>query len=119
MNSKFPSGYTDDDLILIDRFEFGKEQRAARTKSLVDASNARILVLDGATGTALQGLDLSVEDFGGAEFEGCNEDLVLLRPEIVRHLHQTYFEAGCDIVETNTFGATALVLAEYDLEAFA
>src|SRR4029077_14520467 len=52
---------------------------------------------------------------GGEELEGCNENLVLTRPDIVRGLHAAYFEAGADMVETNTFGATPLVLAEYGL----
>ena len=91
--------------------------RAERTRELLHAADSRILVMDGATGTALQSLDLTAQDFGGPEFEGCNENLVLLRPEIVRHVHKLYLDAGCDIVETNTFGATPLVLAEYGLEA--
>lgn len=86
-----------------------------RGKELVAASDTRILVLDGATGTALQDLQLTAEDFGGAEYEGCNENLVLTRPDIVAYVHKLYLEAGCDIVETNTFGATPIVLSEYRL----
>src|SRR5688500_3769056 len=73
----------------------------------------RVLVLDGATGTYLQDLDLSAADFGGDDLEGCNEALVLSRPGIVRDMHLAYLRAGADVVETNTFGATPLVLAEY------
>ena len=91
--------------------------RAARLAALRQALAERILVLDGATGTALQAENLGPDDFGGAELEGCNEALVIERPDAVRRLHETYLAAGCDIVETNTFGATALVLAEYGLEA--
>src|SRR5689334_24729558 len=76
----------------------------------------RILVLDGATGTHLQGVPLTAEDFGGAQYEGCNENLVLTRPDVVLAMHRGYFAAGSDIVETNTFGATPLVLAEYGLQ---
>ncbi len=68
-------------------------------------------------GTALQGKNLSAADFGGEELEGCNENLVLTRPDVIRDIHEAYLEAGCDIVETNTFGATPLVLDEYGLGA--
>ena len=75
----------------------------------------RILVIDGATGTALQELDLTAEDFGGEDLYGCNENLILTRPEIIRSVHRSYMEAGADCIETNTFGATPLVLDEYSL----
>jgi 5-methyltetrahydrofolate--homocysteine methyltransferase len=77
----------------------------------------RILVLDGAMGTMLQQRDLTAADFGGAALEGCNENLVETRPEVVLDIHRRYFEAGSDIVETNSFGSTPLVLAEYGLES--
>ena len=77
---------------------------------------SRILCLDGATGTGLQDRDLTPEDFGGEELDGCNENLVLTRPDVIRDLHTMYLHAGADIVETNTFGGTPLVLAEYDLQ---
>src|SRR3989338_4643305 len=75
----------------------------------------RVLVLDGAMGTMLQQRNLSAADFGGPALEGCNENLVLTRPDVVLDIHRKYFAAGSDIVETNTFGATPLVLAEYGL----
>ncbi len=78
--------------------------------------NERILVLDGAMGTMLQQRNLSAADFGGPELEGCNEHLVLMRPDVILDIHRKYYEAGADIVETNTFGATPLVLAEYGLQ---
>ena len=87
-----------------------------RSAALEQALAERILVLDGATGTAMQDLELSAEDFGGEELEGCNENLCAVRPDVVVEVHRRYLEAGADIVETNTFGATPLVLAEYDLE---
>jgi len=89
--------------------------RTERTALLLSESDARILVLDGATGTALQGIDLKAGDFGGEAFEGCNENLVLTRPDVVAQIHHLYLKAGCDIVETNTFGATPVVLDEYGL----
>jgi 5-methyltetrahydrofolate--homocysteine methyltransferase len=75
----------------------------------------RILVLDGAMGTVLQTKDLTAADFGGPEYEGCNEHLNLTRPDVVSSVFEAYFDAGADIVETNTFGSTPLVLAEYGL----
>jgi len=75
----------------------------------------RILVLDGAMGTMLQQKNLTAADFGGADLEGCNENLVLTRPDVIEEVHAKYFEAGADIVETNSFGSTPLVLAEYNL----
>ncbi len=92
-----------------------RDQRAARTNNLLTAAQSRILVLDGATGTALQDQNLTADDFGGAEFEGCNENLVLTRPDIVAGVHELYLAAGADIVETNSFGATPIVLDEYAL----
>ena len=77
----------------------------------------RILVLDGAMGTMLQQRNLSAADFGGAALEGCNENLVRTRPDVVLDIHRKYFEAGADIVETNSFGGTPLVLGEYGLAA--
>ena len=93
--------------------------RADRQAALLDALEHRILVLDGATGTAMQGLDLGPDDFGGPELEGCNENLVRTRPDAVAAVHDGYLAAGADVVETNTFGATPLVLAEYDLSELA
>jgi 5-methyltetrahydrofolate--homocysteine methyltransferase len=86
-----------------------------RTEALHEALAARVLVLDGATGTALQARDLGAADFGGPELEGCNENLCATRPDVVADVHRGYLAAGADVVETNTFGATPLVLAEYGL----
>ena len=77
----------------------------------------RLLVLDGAMGTMLQQRHLTAEDFGGAALEGCNENLVRTRPDVVLDIHRKYFEAGADIVETNSFGGAPIVLAEYGLAA--
>jgi 5-methyltetrahydrofolate--homocysteine methyltransferase len=75
----------------------------------------RILILDGAMGTMLQQESLTAADFGGPELEGCNENLVLSRPDVVLGIHRKYLEAGSDIIETNSFGSTPVVLAEYGL----
>lgn len=75
----------------------------------------RILIIDGAMGTMLQQENLTPEDFGGEEYDGCNENLVLTRPDVISKIHRQYLEAGADIISTNTFGGTPLVLNEYDL----
>src|SRR5215470_12305686 len=84
-------------------------------KALRELMEQRVLVLDGAMGTMLQQRDLHAEDFGGAALKGCNEVLVRTRPDVVLDIHRKYFAAGADIVETDTFGGTPLVLAEYGL----
>ena len=89
--------------------------RAARIAALVEALDRRILVLDGAMGTMIQAHPLKAADFGGAEYEGCNENLVATRPDLISRIHSEYFEAGADITETDTFGGTPLVLAEFGL----
>ncbi|MGF9697021.1 methionine synthase [Paenibacillus sp. MABNR03] len=84
--------------------------------SLQDALKQRILILDGAMGTMIQQVDLTGADFGGDDLDGCNEMLVLTRPELIQRIHEEYLEAGADLIETNTFGATSVVLAEYDIQ---
>ena len=81
--------------------------------TLREALGTRILVADGAMGTMLQAQDPSLEDFDG--YEGCNEILNVTRPEIVKAVHRAYFEAGSDLVETNTFGANLAALSEYEI----
>src|SRR5215813_14037165 len=84
-------------------------------QTLRELMGQRVLVLDGAMGTTLQQRLLTAADFGGGTLEGCNEVLVRTRPDVVLDIHRQYFLAGADIVETDTFGATPLVLAEYGL----
>jgi 5-methyltetrahydrofolate--homocysteine methyltransferase len=72
-----------------------------------------VVVFDGAMGTNLQLMNLTADDFGGPDLEGCNELLVVTRPDAVDRVHRSFFEVGCDVVETDTFGAFAPVLAEY------
>src|SRR2546422_1490074 len=89
-------------------------ESARALKSLLEE---RLLVLDGAMGTMLQRRNLTAADFGGPELDGCNENLVRTRPDVVLDIHRKYFEAGSDMVETNSFGGTPIVLAEYGLAA--
>ena len=86
-----------------------------RVNELKTLLRQRILVTDGAMGTQIQARELGPDDFGGAEYEGCNEYLNITRPDVIDDIHRAYLAAGADIIQTNTFGATALVLGEYDL----
>ena len=84
-------------------------------KTIEERLQHTILILDGAMGTMIQQADLTAEDFGGEEYEGCNEYLVKTRPDVIVDIHKAYIEAGADIIETNTFGATNIVLHDYEL----
>ena len=72
-------------------------------RAYLDALDRRVLVYDGAMGTNIQRHHLTPEDFGGAALEGCNDHLVLTRPDVIQGIHEKYFGAGCDVTETNTF----------------
>ncbi|MCP4215854.1 MAG: dihydropteroate synthase, partial [bacterium] len=84
-------------------------------KNIRKVLEKRILVLDGATGTQIQSFDLTDDDFGGEHFHGCNELLNEIRPDVVEEIHKRYLKAGADIIETNSFGGTPLILAEYGI----
>ncbi|WP_327366423.1 methionine synthase [Streptomyces sp. NBC_01217] len=84
-----------------------------RAEALREALATRVVVADGAMGTMLQAQDPTLEDF--QDLEGCNEILNVTRPDIVRSVHQEYFAVGVDCVETNSFGANASALGEYDI----
>jgi 5-methyltetrahydrofolate--homocysteine methyltransferase len=86
---------------------------SASPQSLRQALRERVVVADGAMGTMLQAQDPTLEDFQG--LEGCNEVLNVTRPDIVRSVHEAYFDVGVDCVETNTFGANLANLGEYDI----
>ena len=85
-----------------------------RTKFL-DALKQRVLIYDGANGTMLQAMNLTAEDFGGEQYEGCYDYLAVSKPEAVEAVHRAYFEVGVDVVETNTFRSNPLTLSEYGL----
>jgi len=89
------------------------EPAASVRPDLLAALRERVVVADGAMGTMLQEHDLGLEDF--EDHEGCNEILSLTRPDVVRAIHDAYFEVGCDVVETNTFGSNYANLAEYGI----
>ncbi len=94
-----------------------------RSHAIARLLRERILIMDGATGTALQGYELTEDDFRGARFvdhpmplQGANDLLCLTRPELVAEVHERYLEAGADLIETNTFSATYISLADYGLQ---
>jgi len=81
--------------------------------SILDILKERIVVFDGAMGTNIQVQNLTPDDFGG--LDGCNEYLVVTKPEAVEKVHAGFLEVGCDVIETDTFGAASIVLAEYEI----
>jgi 5-methyltetrahydrofolate--homocysteine methyltransferase len=97
-----------------------------RARNLPQILKERIVVLDGAMGTMIQRHRLTEADYRGERFrdhgrslKGNNELLQITRPEVIRSIHEAYLQAGADIVETNTFGATSVAQADYDLEGVA
>src|SRR3954452_23153145 len=83
----------------------------------LDAARERVLIYDGAFGTYMQQQGLTADDFGGPALEGCNEMLVLTRPDLVAQMHDDFFQVGVDVIETATFGAFAVPLGEYGIAA--
>ncbi len=75
------------------------------TPSYLELLRTRTVVFDGAMGTSIQSRSPSAEDFGGEELEGCNDHLVLSCPGLIREIHASFLEVGCDVLETNTFRA--------------
>jgi 5-methyltetrahydrofolate--homocysteine methyltransferase len=83
--------------------------------SFLDTLKERIVVFDGAMGTNLQVQNLTLDDFGGLRFEGCNEHLLITRPDAVEKVHTGFLDVGCDVIETNSFNGTPVDFAEYDM----
>ena len=83
--------------------------------NLLDVIKERIVVFDGAMGTNLQVQNLSLDDFGGPRFEGCNENLLVTRPDAVEKVHTAFLDVGCDVIETNSFNGTPVDFAEYGI----
>ena len=81
----------------------------------LSALESRVLVFDGAMGTSIQRFDLTADDFGGPKLEGCNDYLVVSRPDVIEQIHASFLEAGCDVLETDTFRSNRITLAEYGL----
>jgi len=83
--------------------------------SFLETLKERIVVFDGAMGTNLQVQNLTLDDFGGLRFEGCNENLLITRPDAVENVHTAFLDVGCDVIETNSFNGTPVDFAEYDM----
>lgn len=83
-------------------------------KSFLDLCKEKIVFFDGAMGTSIQTYQLTLDDFEGKD--GCNEILVKTKPEIIKEIHSSFLKAGCDVIETNSFGSSSIVLAEYDIK---
>ena len=81
----------------------------------LEALKRRVLIYDGAMGTNIQRYNLSAEDFGGKALEGCNDNLVLTRPDVIQAIHESFLAVGCDVVETCTFQSTPRRLKEWGL----
>ncbi len=84
-------------------------------KNFLEYIKEKIIVFDGATGSTLQTYELNADDFGGKELEGCNEHLCISKPDVVKRLHTYFLNAGADVIETNSFGSTSIVLNEYNI----
>ena len=87
----------------------------ADRSAYLDALSRRVLIYDGAMGTNIQRFSLTPADFGGPELEGCNDNLVLTRPDVIQAIHESFLAVGCDVVETCTFQSTPHRLAEWGL----
>ncbi|MFN2159976.1 MAG: methionine synthase [Anaerolineales bacterium] len=85
-------------------------------RGYLDALEERVLIFDGAMGTNLQVQNLEAEHFGGEQYNGCNDYLVISYPKAVEKVHRSFLEVGVDVIETDTFRANRLTLAEYNLE---
>src|SRR3982751_450264 len=84
-------------------------------KSFLELLRDKIIIFDGAMGTALQGMGLSIDDWGGPNFENCSENLLYTRPDAVEKVHTSFLDIGCDVIETNSFGGSEVVLAEFGI----
>ena len=85
------------------------------SKNFLDLLKEKIVVFDGAMGSNLQGQDLTIEDWGGQNFENCSENLLYTKPEAIEIVHRDFLEAGVDVIETNSFGGSEVVLAEFGI----
>jgi len=84
-------------------------------KMFLDLLKEKVIVFDGAMGTYLQSLDLSIDEWGGPAFENCSENLLYTRPDAIRAVHTAFLDVGCDVIETNSFGGSEIVLAEFGI----
>jgi 5-methyltetrahydrofolate--homocysteine methyltransferase len=91
-------------------------QRNYTNRRYLDALEQKVLVFDGAMGTSLQLQNLTAEHFGGEQYNGCNDFLVISYPEAVEKVHRSFLEVGVDVLETDTFRSNRITMAEYKLQ---
>src|SRR5258706_6445653 len=82
----------------------------------LDALKDHVLIFDGARGTSIQDYKLTAQDFGGEKLKGCNDYLVITRPDVIEEIHASFLEVGCEVIETNTFRSNRITLGEYGLQ---
>ncbi len=90
--------------------------RKYTNRRYLDALETKVLVFDGAMGTSLQVQNLTAEHFGGEQYNGCNDSLVISYPEAVEKVHRSFLEVGVDVIETNTFRSNRITMKEYGLQ---
>ena len=83
--------------------------------AFLDLLKEKIIVFDGAMGSSLQAMNLTIDDWGGANFENCSENLLYTRPDAIERVHTSFLDIGCDVIETNSFGGSEVVLAEFGI----
>jgi 5-methyltetrahydrofolate--homocysteine methyltransferase len=91
-------------------------KRKYTNRNYLDAIEQKVLVFDGAMGTNLQNQNLTAEHFGGEQYNGCNDYLVISYPEAVENVHRSFLEVGVDVLETNSFRSNRITMAEYKLQ---
>src|SRR5271157_2580937 len=91
-------------------------ERKYTNRRYLDALEKKVLVFDGAMGTSLQNQHLTAEHFGGEQYNGCNDYLVISYPEAVEKVHRSFLEVGVDVIETNTFRSNRITMKEYKLQ---
>src|SRR3989304_2482588 len=91
-------------------------ERKYTNRRYLDALEKKVLVFDGAMGTSLQNQHLTAEHFGGEQYNGCNDYLVISYPEAVEKVHRSFLEVGVDVIETDTFRSNRITMAEYKLQ---
>src|SRR5687768_10621411 len=89
--------------------------RNSQMKNFLDLLKEKVVVFDGAMGTYLQSLNLSIDDWGGPNFENCSENLLYTRPDAIEKVHTGFLDVGCDVIETNSFGGSEVVLTEFGI----
>src|SRR5215203_5242149 len=104
------------------RGRFFTQSRQDAKKSLIetmsdflDLLKEKIIVFDGAMGSNLQALNLTIDDWGGPNFENCSENLLYTRPDAIEKVHTDFLDVGCDVIETNSFGGSEVVLVEFGI----